>query len=74
VFLFAYEHTSSVNTPTMNGTRNDAGVNYRALQDLFKIAEERGEFFELNCKGSMLEVYNETLRPALRKEVKDFTY
>lgn len=62
VCVFAYGQTGSGKTYTMNGTDFDRGVNYRALQNLFEIADQRREHCDVSVSVSMLEIYNETLR------------
>jgi hypothetical protein len=49
----------------MEGTEKNRGVNYRTLQELFKIAEERKETATYNLSVSVLEVYNEQIRDLL---------
>ncbi|KAF8780312.1 hypothetical protein HU200_001688 [Digitaria exilis] len=41
VCIFAYGQTGTGKTFTMEGTERNRGVNYRTLEELFKIAEER---------------------------------
>jgi hypothetical protein len=57
-------HTHA-NTPgktfTMIGTRENRGVNHRALMSLFADTAARGEAFEFGFKASMLEIYNENV-------------
>lgn len=47
----------------MEGTESDRGVNFRALQELFSIRDDRiaAGSFECSMKLSILEVYNETI-------------
>ena len=40
--IFAYGQTGSGKTHTMEGPREDPGVNTRAIAELFRLAEERG--------------------------------
>ncbi|DAZ98660.1 TPA: hypothetical protein N0F65_008786 [Lagenidium giganteum] len=63
VCIFAYGQTGSGKTHTMEGSENDRGVNYRALQELFRIRDDRiaSGNFECSMKLSILEVYNETI-------------
>jgi hypothetical protein len=49
----------------MEGTEKNRGVNYRTLEELFKIAEERKETVTYNLSVSVLEVYNEQIRDLL---------
>jgi kinesin family protein C2/C3 len=68
VALLAYGQTGSGKTFTMSGPGNaeDAhqrgalsGVNYRALEDLFAIAQQRDGEIEYTFTVQMLEIYNE---------------
>lgn len=68
VCVFAYGQTGSGKTHTMNGPEEDRGVNYRALVDLFAIAEQRSEFQEVSISVSILEIYNENLRDLIRED------
>jgi len=49
----------------MEGTQQDRGVNYRTLEELFKIAGERKDMFCYSISVSVLEVYNEQIRDLL---------
>lgn len=70
VCVFAYGQTGSGKTHTMNGTDEDRGVNYRALQNLFDITDERQAHFTVRISLSMLEIYNENLRDLILPEEK----
>ncbi|KAL0389673.1 UNVERIFIED_CONTAM: Kinesin-like protein KIN-14I [Sesamum calycinum] len=63
VCIFAYGQTGSGKTYTMTGpkdlTENSQGVNYRALADLFLIAEQRKDTFFYDVSVQMIEIYNE---------------
>ncbi|XP_059590614.1 kinesin-like protein KIN-14R isoform X2 [Vitis vinifera] len=65
VCIFAYGQTGTGKTFTMEGTNKNRGVNYRTLEQLFKIAEERKEIFKYTISVSVLEVYNEQIRDLL---------
>ncbi|XP_034676295.1 kinesin-like protein KIN-14R isoform X2 [Vitis riparia] len=65
VCIFAYGQTGTGKTFTMEGTNKNRGVNYRTLEQLFKIAEERKEIFTYTISVSVLEVYNEQIRDLL---------
>ncbi|KDO81245.1 hypothetical protein CISIN_1g0371692mg, partial [Citrus sinensis] len=65
VCIFAYGQTGTGKTFTMEGTQQNRGVNYRTLELLFKIAEERKETFTYSISVSALEVYNEQIRDLL---------
>ncbi|TVU48633.1 hypothetical protein EJB05_08274 [Eragrostis curvula] len=65
VCIFAYGQTGTGKTFTMEGTETNRGVNYRTLEELFKIADERKETVTYNLSVSVLEVYNEQIRDLL---------
>lgn len=69
VCIFAYGQTGSGKTYTMSGpsasSREDWGVNYRALNDLFQIAQGRGTTVVYEVAVQMVEIYNEQVRDLL---------
>ncbi|XP_042377963.1 kinesin-like protein KIN-14E isoform X2 [Zingiber officinale] len=65
VCIFAYGQTGTGKTFTMEGSENNRGVNYRTLEELFKIAVERKETISYSISVSVLEVYNEQIRDLL---------
>lgn len=65
VCIFAYGQTGTGKTFTMEGTEDNRGVNYRTLEELFNMAEERKETFRYHISVSVLEVYNEQIRDLL---------
>lgn len=65
VCIFAYGQTGTGKTFTMEGTERNRGVNYRTLEELFKIAEERKESVTYDLSVCVLEVYNEQIRDLL---------
>lgn len=65
VCIFAYGQTGTGKTFTMEGTKGNRGVNYRTLEELFKIVKERNETFTYDISVSVLEVYNEQIRDLL---------
>ncbi|XP_020217268.1 kinesin-like protein KIN-14R isoform X2 [Cajanus cajan] len=65
VCIFAYGQTGTGKTFTMEGTEQNRGVNYRTLEHLFKISNERSETFKYDISVSVLEVYNEQIRDLL---------
>ena len=69
VCIFAYGQTGSGKTHTMEGPRNDRGVNFRALEEMFELAESSREW-DYDFSATVLEVYNETVRDLLVKNVK----
>ncbi|RDX94715.1 Kinesin-like protein KIN-14S, partial [Mucuna pruriens] len=79
VCIFAYGQTGTGKTFTMEGTPEHRGVNYRTLEELFHVSEERHGIVKYELLVSMLEVYNEKIRdllvensaePAKKLEVK----
>lgn len=79
VCIFAYGQTGTGKTFTMEGTAENRGVNYRTLEELFRVSEERSDIMRYQLFVSMLEVYNEKIRdllvedadqPAKKLEVK----
>ncbi|CAA0815568.1 P-loop containing nucleoside triphosphate hydrolases superfamily protein [Striga hermonthica] len=65
VCIFAYGQTGTGKTYTMEGTPEDRGVNYRTLEELFRISNERSSIIRYELFVSMLEVYNEKIRDLL---------
>ncbi|XP_039030935.1 kinesin-like protein KIN-14I [Hibiscus syriacus] len=69
VCIFAYGQTGSGKTYTMTGpkdlTEKNQGVNYRALGDLFLLAEQRKDTFRYDVAVQMIEIYNEQVRDLL---------
>ncbi|XP_022997938.1 kinesin-like protein KIN-14I isoform X2 [Cucurbita maxima] len=69
VCIFAYGQTGSGKTFTMTGpkelTEKSQGVNYRALGDLFLIADQRKETYRYDVSVQMIEIYNEQVRDLL---------
>ncbi|XP_076900432.1 kinesin-like protein KIN-14F [Bidens hawaiensis] len=72
VCIFAYGQTGSGKTHTMTGpkdlTENSQGVNYRALSDLFFLAERRKDAFQYDVSVQLIEIYNEQVRDLLATE------
>ncbi|KAK7358285.1 hypothetical protein VNO77_00212 [Canavalia gladiata] len=75
VCIFAYGQTGSGKTYTMTGptgaTSETMGVNYRALNDLFKISTDRANFVAYDIGVQMVEIYNEQVRDLLTTDVPD---
>ncbi|XP_042515804.1 kinesin-like protein KIN-14I isoform X2 [Macadamia integrifolia] len=69
VCIFAYGQTGSGKTHTMTGprelTEKSQGVNYRALNDLFLLSEQRKDSFCYDVSVQMIEIYNEQVRDLL---------
>ncbi|KAJ9543187.1 hypothetical protein OSB04_022894 [Centaurea solstitialis] len=72
VCIFAYGQTGSGKTHTMSGpkdlTEDSQGVNYRALNDLFVLAEQRKGTLQYHVSVQMIEIYNEQVRDLLATE------
>ncbi|KAL2628647.1 hypothetical protein R1flu_013333 [Riccia fluitans] len=65
VCIFAYGQTGTGKTFTMEGTPENRGVNYRTLEELFHVADQRRGQFNYEICVSVLEVYNEQIRDLL---------
>ncbi|RDY11103.1 Kinesin-like protein KIN-14O, partial [Mucuna pruriens] len=69
VCIFAYGQTGAGKTYTMTGpngaTSETMGVNYRALNDLFKISTSRESLVEYEIGVQMVEIYNDQVRDLL---------
>ncbi|XP_019059322.1 PREDICTED: kinesin-like protein KIN-14G isoform X2 [Tarenaya hassleriana] len=69
VCIFAYGQTGSGKTYTMSGpsitSKEDWGVNYRALNDLFELSQSRQNTIEYEVCVQMVEIYNEQVRDLL---------
>lgn len=68
VCIFAYGQTGTGKTFTMEGTEANRGVNYRTVEELFKISKERSDTHKYDISVSVLEVYNEQIRDLLAVE------
>uniref|UniRef100_A0A0E0FEC4 Kinesin-like protein n=1 Tax=Oryza meridionalis TaxID=40149 RepID=A0A0E0FEC4_9ORYZ len=65
VCIFAYGQTGTGKTFTMEGIEGARGVNYRTLEELFRITKERQGLFQYEITVSVLEVYNEQIHDLL---------
>ncbi|KAG8092880.1 hypothetical protein GUJ93_ZPchr0012g21949 [Zizania palustris] len=65
VCIFAYGQTGTGKTFTMEGFEGARGVNYRTLEELFRIINERQGLFQYEITVSVLEVYNEQIHDLL---------
>ena len=65
VCIFAYGQTGTGKTFTMEGNPENRGVNYRTLDELFRLSQERSGAIRYELFVSMLEVYNEKIRDLL---------
>jgi kinesin family protein C2/C3 len=68
VCIFAYGQTGSGKTHTMEGNATDRGVNYRILNELFHIIQERKSDYSYEISVAVMEIYNETLVDLLSKD------
>jgi len=72
VCIFAYGQTGSGKTYTMSGpsvsSKEDWGVNYRALNDLFQISQSRKSSIAYEVGVQMVEIYNEQVRDLLSSD------
>ncbi|WVZ49912.1 hypothetical protein U9M48_001229 [Paspalum notatum var. saurae] len=75
VCIFAYGQTGSGKTFTMSGpkvlTEEGLGVNYRALNDLFSIQEQRKDTICYEIAVQMMEIYNEQNRAVCSTAMND---
>uniref|UniRef100_A0AAF5I4K7 Kinesin-like protein n=2 Tax=Strongyloides stercoralis TaxID=6248 RepID=A0AAF5I4K7_STRER len=62
VCIFAYGHTGSGKTYTMDGPDSNPGIVKRAISELFKILNEQKESLESKITVSMIEIYNEKIK------------
>ncbi|CAN6327561.1 unnamed protein product [Urochloa humidicola] len=77
VCIFAYGQTGSGKTYTMSGpstSKQDWGVNYRALNDLFDISQSRRNAFSYEVGVQMVEIYNEQVRDLLSNDIAQRRY
>ncbi|XP_018500821.2 kinesin-like protein KIN-14P [Pyrus x bretschneideri] len=72
VCIFAYGQTGSGKTYTMTGpngsTKENWGINYRALNDLFDISQRRQSTITYEIQVQMVEIYNEQVRDLLSSD------
>ncbi|XVF09608.1 hypothetical protein REPUB_Repub07fG0108500 [Reevesia pubescens] len=72
VCIFAYGQTGSGKTYTMTGpngaTEEEWGVNYRALNGLFRISQNRRSTILYEVGAQMVEIYNEQVRDLLSSD------
>ena len=62
VCIFAYGQTGSGKTFTMEGNASNPGINYRSLDSLFALRDERSrEGWAFDIRVSLLEIYNEDI-------------
>ncbi|CAL5420811.1 unnamed protein product [Camellia sinensis] len=66
VCIFAYGQTGSGKTHTMCGSTRDQGINYLALNDLFRLSNGRKNIMKYDIHVQMIEIYNEQLKLEIR--------
>ena len=72
VCIFAYGQTGSGKTFTMEGDAASRGINYRSIDTLFNIGEERKvDGWKFDITVAMLEIYNEDIRDMLAERGPD---
>ncbi|CAA0815322.1 P-loop containing nucleoside triphosphate hydrolases superfamily protein, partial [Striga hermonthica] len=78
VCIFAYGQTGSGKTYTMSGpesaSEKEWGVNYRALNKLFRISQSRESNFSYEVSVQMVEIYNEQVRDLLSNDASQKRY
>ncbi|GFZ01406.1 P-loop nucleoside triphosphate hydrolases superfamily protein with CH (Calponin Homology) domain-containing protein [Actinidia rufa] len=78
VCIFAYGQTGSGKTYTMTGpnisSKEDWGVNYRALNDLFHLSQSRKNTIAYEVSVQMVEIYNEQVRDLLSFDTSQKRY
>jgi kinesin family protein C2/C3 len=62
VCIFAYGQTGSGKTYTMEGPAHERGVYYRAIEELFKVIDDRSHNYNYSLEISLLEIYNEQIK------------
>ncbi|EIE22632.1 the Kifc3 motor domain in complex with Adp, partial [Coccomyxa subellipsoidea C-169] len=71
VCIFAYGQTGAGKTYTMEGTRQDPGINYRTMKELFRcIKEDREGGTTYDITTSIVELYNEQVWDLLAESGK----
>lgn len=65
--VFAYGATGAGKTHTMLGHREDPGITYRTVAELFSEIENQSKHREFNLGVSYLEIYNENVQDLLHK-------
>ncbi|KAK6941802.1 Kinesin motor domain [Dillenia turbinata] len=78
VCIFAYGQTGSGKTYTMCGpscgVSMDMGINYLALNDLFRISDTRKDLINYEIHVQMVEIYNEQVRDLLAEDSSTTKY
>ncbi|CAD5217906.1 unnamed protein product [Bursaphelenchus xylophilus] len=68
VSIFAYGHTGSGKTFTMEGPESDPGISRRVGHEIFTLLEEKSEYIECSVTASIIEIYNEKIRDLLESD------
>lgn len=63
--VFAYGATGCGKTHTVSGTKEDPGIIYRTMRELFAQVDESREQWDTQVTVSFLEIYNELIRDLL---------
>ncbi|CAL5420808.1 unnamed protein product [Camellia sinensis] len=71
VCIFAYGQTGSGKTHTMCGSTRDQGINYLALNDLFRLSNGRKNIMKYDIHVQMIEIYSEQVRDLLAEDSKN---
>ncbi|GJT01955.1 P-loop containing nucleoside triphosphate hydrolase superfamily protein [Tanacetum coccineum] len=54
----------------MEGTAENRGVNYRTLEELFRVSKRKSDTMRYELSVSILEIYNEEIRDLLDNKAK----
>uniref|UniRef100_A0AC35U738 Kinesin-like protein n=1 Tax=Rhabditophanes sp. KR3021 TaxID=114890 RepID=A0AC35U738_9BILA len=73
VCIFAYGHTGSGKTFTMDGPDKNPGIVRRAITELFQSLKDQSETIESTISVSMIEVYNEKINDLLSPSANTLT-
>lgn len=65
--VFAYGATGAGKTHTMLGNKEDPGITYRTVAELFSEIETQSKHREFNLGVTYLEIYNENVQDLLHK-------
>ncbi|CAL1687585.1 unnamed protein product [Lasius platythorax] len=65
--VFAYGATGAGKTHTMLGNKEDLGITYRTVAELFSEIERQSKYREFHLGVSYLEIYNENVQDLLHK-------
>ncbi|XP_057783865.1 kinesin-like protein KIN-14L isoform X2 [Salvia miltiorrhiza] len=72
VCIFAYGQTGSGKTHTMygppGGSTKEWGISYLALNDLFKLSDQRRDLTKYEIQVQMVEIYNEQVHDLLAED------